>query len=57
MEVSEQLHAPAVLPRGKRSRYLLDRGCAGPTAGLKAEAKRRIPALTGNLTPTVQSLA
>jgi hypothetical protein len=30
MEVSDQLHAPAALPPGKESRYLLDRRLGGP---------------------------
>jgi hypothetical protein len=41
-------------PRRKRPLYPLDRSLGGPRSGLDAVVKRKIPAPSGNRTPTVQ---
>jgi hypothetical protein len=45
MEVSGQLHAPAVLPQGKNPRYPLDRTLGGPQSrsGRGGEEKNSQP--------------
>lgn len=40
MEVNDQLHDPAALPRGKTCRCSLNRGLVGPQSGLDALEKR-----------------
>jgi hypothetical protein len=54
MEVSGQLHAPAILPPGERVFwYPLARKLGGPIAGLDEVVKRKNPinAPVGNWTP------
>jgi hypothetical protein len=58
MEVSSQLHAPAALPPGKRSRYLLDRrlGDKESLSGRGGEEKNDLAAAEIR-TPVVQYVA
>jgi hypothetical protein len=45
--VSDQLHAPAALPRGKSPQYPLVRRLGGPRAGLDDLEKRKVLTLPG----------
>jgi hypothetical protein len=50
MEVSGQLHAPAVLLPGKEGTYLIG-GFVSPRAVLDAVMKRKIPQLSPGIEP------
>jgi hypothetical protein len=58
MEVSGQLHAPPLYPRGKSLRYLLDRRLGGPQSrsGRGGEEKNSQP-LSGIEPPIIQHVA
>jgi hypothetical protein len=43
MKVSGQIHGPAALRRGKKTRYSLVGGWVGSRTGLNAVSKRKIP--------------
>jgi hypothetical protein len=50
MEVSGSFHAPAALPRGKSSRYPLDKRLGEPQRPMDAVEKREFSYLAGNRT-------
>jgi hypothetical protein len=54
MEMSGQLHAPAVLPAGKESLYPLNKRLGGPQSRSgRGGDDKKIPDLTGNRTLVV----
>jgi len=57
MKMSDQLHASATLPPGKRAlRTHWVRGWVSPRDCLEAVAKRKFPAPSGNGTPVGQTV-
>jgi len=59
-KASGQLHAPAALPPGKKTRYPLDKGLGGPQIQAGRGGEEKFPSRAGSRTPgtpVVQSVA